>query len=171
MSTQLAFRTVAVVAFLAFAGGCLAAAANAQQAAPPPERTLVALGTGTAAVTPHDRKSNASILAAVRRADAKALPLALADARADAGRLAAAAGVTLGPLVSISNSPTTGGFFGPYLPTTGTFGPDKFCGTVRTRSVKVDRAGKRHYGPFRTRRTCRIPSTVQRAVQLTFALI
>jgi len=168
--TQFAFRSVAVVAIFAFVGGCLAAAADAQQPAPAPDHTLVAVGTGTAAVTPHDRKSNASILAAVRRADAKALPLAVADARADAAQLAAATGVTLGPLVSVSNSPNTGPFFGPYLPTTGTFGPNKFCGNVRTRSVKIDRAGKRHFGPFRTHRTCRVPTTSQRAVQLTFAL-
>lgn len=171
MPTQLAFRTVVAVALFAFVAGCLAAVANAQAPAATPDRTLVSVGTGTVKVTPKDRTSNPSIVAAVEAAETKALPAALADARDQAGKLAAAAGVTLGPLVSLSNTSTSGGiFYGPYFPTTGTFGPGKFCGNVRTRSVTIGRDGKRHLGKLRTHRTCRIPSVVQRSVQLTFAL-
>lgn len=173
MPTQTAFRTVLAVALAAFVAGCLAAAANAQAPAPAaPARTLVSVGTGTIKVAPKDRTSNASIAAAVEAAETKALPAALADARDEATKLASAAGVTLGPLVSLSNTATgTSGFFvGPYYPTTGPFGPGKFCGNVRTRSVTVGKDGKRHLGRVRTHRTCRIPSVVQRSVQLTFAL-
>ncbi|MCW2982893.1 MAG: hypothetical protein JWR63_463 [Conexibacter sp.] len=169
MPTQFAFRTVAVVAIFAFFAGCLAAVASAQDAAP---RTVVAAGTGTIKVTPKDAKDNASIVAAVAAAQTKALPAALKDAQDQAGQLAAAAGLTLGQLLSISNqaSPQGGIFYGPYYPTTGTFGPGKFCGTVRTRSVTIGKDGKRHVGKAHTHRTCRVPQVVQRSVQLTYAI-
>ena len=86
---------------------------------------------------------------------------------------AAAAGVTLGPLVSVSNEaqPSLGGvYYGPIYPATGSFGPGQYCGTVRTRSVHVDQNGKRHYGKPKAHRVCRVPPVVQRAVALTFAL-
>lgn len=170
MPTPFAFRTVAAVALLAFLAGVFAAVASAQEAAP--QRTLVAAGLGTAKVTPKDAKDNDSIKAAVADATKKALPAAIQDARTQAGRLAAAAGVTLGPLVSITNQaqPYGGVFYGPIYPVTGTFGPGKFCGKVRSRSVRIDREGKRHYGKAKTRRVCRVPPTVQQAVALTFAL-
>jgi uncharacterized protein YggE len=168
--TPFAFRAVAVVSIFAFLAGCLAAVASAQEVAP--QHTLVSNGTGFIKVTPKDPKDNASIVAAVNAAGDKALPAAITDARTQAGALATAAGVTLGPLVSISNSvsPYGGYYFGPIYPISGTFGPDKFCGNVRTRPVTVDKNGKRHLGKARTRRTCRFPSTLQRSVQLTFAL-
>jgi hypothetical protein len=50
------------------------------------------------------------------------------------------------------------------------FGPGKYCGNIRTRSVTIGKDGKRHVGKLHTRRTCRIPPSVQRSVQLTFAL-
>ncbi|WCB92179.1 hypothetical protein DSM104299_00868 [Baekduia alba] len=171
MPTPFAFRAVAVVAVCAFLAGCLAAVANAQDAVP--QRTLVAVGTGTIKVTPKDAKDNASIVAAVKAANAKALPAAITDARTQATQLATAAGVTLGPLVSLSNnaSPYSGGvFYGPVYPSTGSFGPGRFCGSLRTRPSTIGKDGKRHYGKVRTTRVCRVPTVVQRAVQLTFAL-
>ncbi|HWH95093.1 MAG TPA: LuxR C-terminal-related transcriptional regulator [Baekduia sp.] len=167
LPTPFVFRTVACVAILAFAAGCLAAVANAQEASAP-QRTLVATGTGTVKVTPKDRTSNASIVAAMDAAEEKALPAALKDARAEAAELAAAAGVTLGPIVSYANSIGGGFYFGSYQ--TGSFGPGKFCGNIRTRSSRIGKDGKRHVGKFHTRRVCRFPSTLQRSVQLTFAL-
>lgn len=173
MPTPFAFRTVAAVAIVAFLAGILAAVANAQEPAPAPQRTLVAAGVGTIKVTPKDAKSNDSIKAAIADATAKALPAAIQDARTQAGQLAAAAGVTLGPLVSVSNEaqPSFGGvYYGPIYPATGSFGPGQYCGTVRTRSVHVDKNGKRHYGKPKAHRVCRVPPVVQRAVALTFAL-
>lgn len=173
MPAPFAFRTVAVVALIAFFAGVLAAVANAQEAVPAPQRTLVAAGVGTIKVTPKDADDNDSIKAAVADASAKALPAAIQDARTQAGQLAAAAGVTLGPLVSVTNQaqPSIGGiYYGPYYPATGSFGPGKFCGTVKTRSVHIDKDGKRHYGKAKAHRVCRVPPVVQRAVALTFAL-
>lgn len=172
-SPPLAFRAVAVLAIFAFVAGCLAAVANAQAPVPTTQqRTLVAVGTGTINVTPKDRNDNASIVAAVRAANDKALPAALTDARTQATQLAAAAGVTLGPVISLSNSGTSGSgvFYGPYYSVVGTFGPNRFCGTVRTRSSSVDKRGVRHYGRVKSHRVCRVPSVIQRSVQLTYAL-
>ena len=169
MPTQLAFRTVAVVALFAFLAGCLAAVAGAQTPVPTtPALTVVGAGTGTAKVTPKDRTSDKSIQAAVERAEQAALPPAFADAKAQAGELAAQAGVTLGALVSISNAAASQIFYGPYG-ATGSFGPNKWCGTVRTRPSTIGKDGKRHYGKVRSRRACRFPATLTRAVQLTYA--
>ncbi|MCW2994270.1 MAG: hypothetical protein JWQ18_1765 [Conexibacter sp.] len=170
MTTQFAFRTVALVAILAFLAGCLAAVAGAQEPVPAPtQRTVVAAGTGLARVTPKDRDSNASIVAAVDAAGKKALPLAFADAREQATELAQQAGVALGALLTISNAQSAGGiFYGPYA--YGSFGPDTYCGSVRTRSVTVGKDGKRRYGKYRTHDVCRFPSTLQRSVQLTYAV-
>lgn len=169
----LAFRAVALLAIAAFLAGCLAAVANAQAPVPTTQqRTLVAVGTGTINVKPKDRNDNASIVAAVKDANDKALPAALTDARSQATQLAAAAGVTLGPVISLSNSATsgTGVFYGPFYSVIGTFGPNRFCGTVRTRSSTVDKRGVRHYGRAKSHRVCRVPSVIQRSVQLTYAL-
>jgi uncharacterized protein YggE len=168
--TQLAFRTVAVVALFAFIAGCLAAVAGAQTPVAPPatQPSVVATGTGSAKVTPKDRTSDKSIQAAVDRAQATSLPLAFTDAKTQAGQLAAQAGVGLGALVTIANGPGQL-FYGPYG-TTGTFGPGLWCGNVRTRSVTVGKDGKRHYGKYRTKRTCRFPGSVTRQVTLTYAI-
>jgi hypothetical protein len=169
----LAFRAVAFLAVVAFLAGCLAAVASAQAPAPTTQqRTLVAVGTGTIKVTPKDRDDNASIVAAVKDADARALPAALNDARTQATALAAAAGVTLGAVISLSNSATNsnGIFYGGYYPVFGSFGPNRFCGMVRTRSSSVDSRGVRHYGRVKSHRVCRVPSVIQHAVQLTYAL-
>jgi uncharacterized protein YggE len=167
--TQLAFRTVAVVAIFAFVAGCLAAVANAQDATAP-QRTVVASGYGIAKVTPKDPKSNASISAAVEKAEKAALPVAFKDAQTQAGELAAQAGIALGALVSISNQPSGGVFYGPFGANTGSFGPGIWCGDLRSRPSTIGKDGKRHYGKVRTRRVCRFPSTIQRSVQLTYAI-
>ena len=170
MPTQFALRTVAVVAFFAFLAGCLAAVASAQTAAVAPQRTIVADGDAIAKVTPKDKRSNASIVAAIAAAERRALPLAYQDAQAEAAALAQVASLTLGPLLTVSNAATTTPYFGPYGSTNGSFGPDLYCGDIRSRPVTVDKNGKRHYGKVRTRRVCRFPSTITRTVQLTYAI-
>ena len=110
-----------LLALAAFA----ASPAHAQQ----PATTLTANGIGEAKPEPENRRSDASIRKAVAAANAKALPEAMANARAHAAELAAAAGVTLGPLVSISDSPNNGyGFFVQ----NGTFGNGHYCGRCAT---------------------------------------
>ena len=171
LPAQLAFRTVAVVAVLAFVGGCLAAAVQAQDVVPTAaQRTLVAAGIGQVKVTPKDRQDNASIAAAVEAAEAKALPAAVADAKAQAQALATAAGVTLGGLLSVGNQASPPGFYGPFFYTNGTFGPGKYCAKVRTVSFVKGKDGKRHRKLLPPHRVCRVPPSVTRTVQLTYAL-
>ena len=171
MPTSFAFRTVAAVAIFAFLAGCLAAVAGAQEPAAPPQRTIVAAGTGLAKVTPKDREDNASIVAAVEAAEQRALPRAFTDAREQAAELATQAGVTLGTLLTVSNGPANAGIvYGPFGSYGGSFGPNQYCGTVKTRTVTRDKQGKRHLGKPHSKRVCRFPSTLQRAVQLTYAV-
>jgi len=142
----------------------LPASAAAQQ---PAGRTVAATGVGSVKVkAPSDRTHEAPIRAAVEAAEAKALPRALADARAKAADLAKLSGLTLGGIESISDTAASPyGPFGFY----GTFGPDRFCGTIRTAVFKRGKDGKRHRVGSRTRHTCRVPATVTSTLTVTFA--
>jgi hypothetical protein len=142
----------------------LPASAAAQQ--PAPGRTVEATGVASVKVkAPSDRTHEAPIRAAVEAAEAKALPRAMADARSKAGELARLSGLTLGPIVSISDTPASP--YGPFF--YGSFGPDRFCGTIRTAIVKRGKDGKRHRVGTRTRHICRVPSTVTSTVTVTFS--
>jgi hypothetical protein len=143
----------------------LPAAARAQT--PAPDRTIQATGVASVKVkAPSDRTHEAPIRAAVEAAEEKALPRAVAEARSKATDLAKLSGLTLGAIVSISDAPTSPyGPFGFY----GTFGPDRFCGTIRTAIIKRGKDGKRHRVGTRTRHTCRVPPTVTSTVTVTFA--
>lgn len=170
MPTHLAFRTVAAVAVAAFLAGCLAAVSSAQAPATSTERTLVATGSGQVKVTPTDRMDNASIAKAVEEAEAKALPAAIADAKANAQALATAAGVTLGGLLSISDQVAAApGYFGPFY-TNGTFGPGRFCARIRTFHFVKGKDGKRHRKLSAPHKVCRVPPTVTKQASLTYAL-
>jgi hypothetical protein len=59
--------------------------------------------------------------------------------------------------------------YGPYFGIYGTFGPDRFCGTIRTAKFKRDKNAKRKRVGTRTRHTCRVPPTVTSTVMVTFA--
>lgn len=148
---------------------CVLSASSAQAQSPAPERTVAAQGVASVkVVAPKDRKHEAPIRAAVEAAEAKALPRAIASARENATELARLAGLALGPIVSISDAQTSpyGPFFGFY----GTFGPDRFCGTVRTAVFRTDKTtGKRKRVGTRSRHTCRVPSTVNKSVTVTFS--
>jgi uncharacterized protein YggE len=140
-----------------------AAPAQAQQ----PAATLTANGLGEAKVQPEDRRNDASIRKAVEAANAKALPDAMANARAHAAELAAAAGVTLGPLVSIADSPNGGyGFFAQQ----GTFGNGHYCGKVRNTHTVVRDGVRRRVAAKGTHRACRVPREVYASVALTFSV-
>jgi hypothetical protein len=108
--------------------------AQAQQ--PAPARSVAAVGAASVKVkAPSDRKHEAPIRAAVEAAEAKALPRAIAEARSKAAELARLSGLTLGAVVSVSDAPTSP--YGPYFGFYGTFGPDRFCGTIRTSVFKA----------------------------------
>lgn len=128
--------------------------------------TLTASGTASAVPEPENRRSETSIRAAVEAAEAAALPRAVADARTHATALAAAAGLTLGALITISDAPANPySFYGPL----GTFPNGRYCGQVR-RTRTVVRDGVRRRVAAGTRRMCRIPPQVVSSVQLTYAV-
>jgi hypothetical protein len=130
--------------------------------------TITAIGTGRVKVAPANRHSNASIAAAEATAQRASVPLALAAAKTQAGVYAAAAGLTLGPLVSISDQVANGPFFISSEAVPGPFGPGKFCGTIRvpigraTPVVKVVGGNKVLLPPTRVRfkkvHRCTVPS-------------
>jgi len=151
--------SISLLALAAFA----ASPAHAQQ----PATTLTANGIGEAKPEPENRRSDASIRKAVAAANAKALPEAMANARAHAAELAAAAGVTLGPLVSISDSPNNGyGFFVQ----NGTFGNGHYCGKVRNTHTVVRNGVRRRVALKGTHRVCRVPAEIYATVSLTFSV-
>ena len=158
-------RPVGLIATAAvvLAAALFPAAVSAQT---PAATTLTAAGTGQTAPKPDDRKSESSIREAVEAAEAAALPKAVAEAKTHAVALAAAAGLTLGALISISDAPSNSYPFYYGLPT---FPNGHYCGNVR-RFKTVVRDGKRRRVSAGTRRTCRIPPQVVSSVQLTYAV-
>jgi hypothetical protein len=163
-------RTLAVATATAVSAAAVLAAPAAAQAPVPlaPARTIVAAGASSAPVSPANRKSNDSIKAAVDAAAEKALPAAIADGRKEAGELAAAAGVTLGELMTISNAPLSP--YGPFSYDLGPFGPSRFCGNRTTAVVRTDSTGRRRVVARRTRLLCVVPSRVTQQVTLTYAI-
>ncbi|HEY6888117.1 MAG TPA: hypothetical protein VI300_10070, partial [Solirubrobacter sp.] len=151
-----------VTGAVVLAAALLPAAASAQA----PATTLTAAGTGQSAPKPDDRKSESSIREAVEAAEAAALPKAVVEAKSHAVALAAAAGLTLGALISISDAPSTSFPFYYGLPG---FPNGHYCGNVR-RFKTVVRNGKRRRVSAGTHRVCRIPPQVVSSVQLTYAV-
>ena len=157
-------RTAVVAALAALT---CAAPAAAQQAGPQPE-TITVNATGTVTPEPSDRKSNASIKTAVEAAERAATPLAIADGQARAKRLAELSGMTLGPLMAIAEAQPSPFFYTPFGQS-GTFGPGRFCGTVRRAIFVTTKRGTRKRVGFRTLRTCRIPPRITATLVMTFA--
>jgi hypothetical protein len=149
------------------AAGVLAPAAHAQA----PAKSVTTLGAATVSVKPENRKSSTSIAAAVEAADASARPKAVAEARERAAQLAQTGGLVLGAITSISDAPTIP-YYGPYglpYPFQGTFGPGKYCGTVRTVHRKRGSDGKLHTVRGKPHRVCRVPPNVTVSLTVTFA--
>jgi len=162
MRWQIGLATVAAAALL----GVPAADAQA-----PPAKSVTTIGIGSASVKPKDRKDNASIKEAVEAADAAARPKAISQARDRATELAQAAGLTLGGITSVSEAssfPYYGPFGAPYG-LQGTFGPGKFCGTIRSSHIKRDSNGHVHRVLGKRHRVCRFPSTLNVSLTVTFA--
>jgi hypothetical protein len=145
----------------------LVPAASAQA----PAKSVTTIGAAAAAVKPADRKSNASIKAAVEAADHSARPKALVAARERAAELAQAAGLTLGTITSVSDAPTLP-YYGPFgqpYGLQGTFGPGKYCGTVRSIRRKRGSDGRFRIVRGKPHRACRIPPSVTVSLTVTFA--
>lgn len=98
--------------------------------------TVSATGTGQTRVQPADRNSDASIAAAVDAARQASIKGALDQAHEYALQYAAAAGLTLGAVQSVSDNSNNGNYYGggPFG-FYGPFGPNRYCGTVVQRHV------------------------------------
>jgi hypothetical protein len=161
------------------------------------DRGISVTGSGDADVKPQNAKDNASIVAAVDAARTTAARAALDDARKQAERLAAAAGVKLGAVVAISEvQPDSFGLPGipfparppvrgravpvPALPVQAApvpfgplqlspFGKDRYCANVR-RPVFRRKDGRRRRTGSRQVRSCIVPGRVTTQVEVTFAI-
>jgi uncharacterized protein DUF541 len=167
-------RTVPLAAAVATAALLAAPAADAQAPAPAPSRTITAIAAGRVTVNRSVAQNNRAIAAAVESARNKAIPLAIANAREEAQRLAAAGGLTLGPLVSLTEpepSPFFGGPVGGAYGADGTFGPGRFCGRIRTPVRRRNAQGRLvNTGRTRSHFGCRVPPEVAQTVSATFAV-
>jgi uncharacterized protein YggE len=127
---------------------------------------LVAAGTGQARVAPADRRSSASIRRAMLAARLAAAPAALAEAGRDAESIGAGAGLPLGGIFAIAEIQR------PYDdPAIGSFGPGRFCGTVRRPVFRRDPAtGRRRVVRRIAQRRCFFSRTATVALRVTYAL-
>jgi hypothetical protein len=133
-------------------------------------QTITAIGSTQVKVVAPAPLTNAKIVRAVAVARRAAVPLALKAAGVQATRLAIAAGLQPGALLSVEEtgpSPFGGYYFGP---PTGRFGPNRYCGQVQ----RVQRAPRTNGRPGRviSRRTvtrCHKPATVGMSVTVTYA--
>jgi hypothetical protein len=134
-------------------------------AATPAGRALVSDGDATAPVGPRDRRSSASIRRAMDAARVAAAPLALAEARTDADRLARGTGIPVGTLFSIAEVRRP--FEDPGA--AGSFGPGRFCGTIRRPIFRRDPAtGRRRVVRRVSERRCFFSSTVSVGLRVTY---
>ncbi len=160
----------AIVGLTAFAASDAPAPAQQQGAPQAQVRTLSVNGSARVKPTPRDRKSNDSIRRAVKVARNEATPKALDDGRARAAALASQAGLPLGALISIAETTASPfGYFGPFGDD-GTFGPGRYCGTVRRSVFRTDAQGRRKRVGSRSSRSCRIPPFVGASLTLVFAV-
>lgn len=129
--------------------------------------TIVAVATGQATPKPVNPRSNASIVAAVAKARALATPRALINAQVQANAIATASGLTLGPVVSVSQDTSNGLFSFYYSQLLSQLGPNRFCGPV-TRSVVRRTNGKRTV-VRRSTKKCDVPPFVTITLAVTFS--
>ena len=95
-------------------------------------------------------QNSKAIGAAVEAAHDRAVRRAIANAREEAARMAAAGGLTLGALVSVAEAQPNPFFGGNRRATARTdVRPRQFCGTIRTRSAGATASGA---ATVRTRR-------------------
>jgi Protein of unknown function (DUF541) len=147
------------------AGGATVALAAAPVAAAAGQ-TVTATGTGLKAVHPSNRNNNASIVRAFDAARHAAIGGALRQAHEYAVDYAKAVGLTLGPVMSVSDAQNTfygpGSFYGP-------FGPDQFCGTLRQPIFKKGKNGKRKVVGSHKVHRCIVPSFANVTLTVTYA--
>jgi len=169
--TRIARTRVGAAAMLGLSACAMSAGpASAQQpATASAPRTISVIGQAQIKPTPGDRMSDASIRKSVADARRIVTPQALGDGRRRATELARLAGLPLGPLISIAETPPSPfGFSGPYGEG-GTFGNGRYCGIVRRSVFRRDAQGRRRRVGSRQRRMCRVPSFVSANLTMVFA--
>jgi hypothetical protein len=117
---------------LAGAAAAVAMASTPAVAQTAQSQTVTATGTGHAPVHPKNRHSSSSIAAAVDAARKAAVKSAMREAHEYASSYAAAAGMTLGNVVSVTDVQQSGFYGGPGSSGAffGPFGPNRYCGTL-----------------------------------------
>jgi hypothetical protein len=132
-------------------------------------KTVTAIGIGQVAVRPGDRNSNASIVAAVEAAEARAIPRALHEAREYGTEFVRSAGLTLGEVLAIEQT-QLGPFGAFYRYPIAPFGANRYCGQER-RPILRRRQGARRprVVGFRRVRVCHAPRQAIVALTVTFA--
>ncbi len=132
-------------------------------AAVPAERAIIATGTARAPVTPVNRHSSASIRQSLLVARLAAAPGALSAARSDGEATARAMGIAPGALFSIAEVRR------PFDDFPTSFGPGRYCGTVRLPIFRRDPATGRPRVVRRvTRRQCHHPNDARVALRVTW---
>jgi len=172
-SARPARRSLLPATLAAGATAVLLLAPSASAQAPAPANTITAIAAGRVAVDRDVAQNSKAIGAAVEAARDRAVRRAIANAREEAARMAAAGGLTLGALVTVAEvqpNPFFGGQVGGAYGGDGTFGPGKFCGTIRTAVRRRDASGRLRTVRTRSRFGCRIPGEVVQNVSATFAV-
>lgn len=128
-------------------------------------RAIVGVGVGDAGVRPRNRRSSASIRAALVRSRIAAAPRALRLAQTDAATLAAGSAMPLGALFSIAEMRRPQQDFSW---TFGSFGPGRYCGTVRRTIFRRDSSGRRRPVRRVSERRCFYPFGTEVALRVTY---
>jgi hypothetical protein len=153
-------------AILLASGATLALAAAPVAAAQAQGQTVTATGTSLRKVHPANRHNNASIVSAYDAARRAAIGGALTQAHEYAVQYAKAVGLTLGPVLSVSDAQN--GFYGPG-PFFGPFGPNQFCGTLRQPIFKKGKSGKRKVVGTKKVHRCIVPQFANETLTVTYS--
>jgi uncharacterized protein YggE len=158
---------IAIAVLAAVVAAFATRGADAQS--PPAGKSVTVLGTGTQEVDlPRGRSDRAARERAVAEAEAEAAKKAVADARERAGRLAAAAGLTLGELQRVEERGTGGGTVpGKLFPAKAVFELSPPCSAVVV--APPPRRGSRPPRPVVPQPLCLDPGAVAITVSVTFA--
>ena len=149
------------------AGVLAAAPALADPALADQAKSVTATGSAQVKVKPANRHSSASIASAVKVAEKAAVPAALKAAHAQALIYAGDAGLTLGPILAVSDA-TNGPVIGPIFPTYGPFGEGRYCGTIR-RAVVKRVSGKLKIVRTRREHRCFVPPFAGVTLTVTYS--
>lgn len=147
--------------------GCASFVVAGAPAAAAQSSSVTATGTNQSVVHVRDRKSNASIAAAYDAARQAAIGGALKQAHEYARDYAKAVGLTLGPVLSVSDA-QNGAFYGPG-PFFGPFGPNQFCGTLRQPIFKKGKNGRRKLVRTKKVHRCFVPRTASVTLTVTYS--